>query len=946
MKRLLLLLTLLAAVPTFLFSTGISEYPAPAGEALQLNPSVRSGMLDNGLRYYILENERPESRAAFRLVVNAGSLMEEQDQLGLAHFLEHMAFNGTESFEGNELIRYMESLGMRFGPDVNAYTSFGETVYKLDVPTDDREQFSTGLRILREWASDMTLAPEEIEKERGVVIEEWRTGRGPAARIRNKHLEVLFQDSRYADRLPIGDVEVLRNFGREALVSYYEQWYRPDLMAFVAVGDFDGEAVEEEVRRTFSDLSLPTNRRIRTFYPIPRHSGTRVSIASDPEAQRNRVTIYNKTAPLRLISVEDYRDLLSYSLYSVMFNNRLDEIARSPEAPFLSAGAGRTNLARATGVLALTAEAPTGRIDAALEAILVEARRAYEHGFAESELQRAKSRLLSRMQQIYSNRGTIESSRRADELIRYHLEDEAAPGIEREWELYQELIPKITVEEINSLTAGALQEDNRVITVSAVESEENRVPEEAQIRTILDEVAEMEIMPYEDRVVNRPLIEDDPAPGSVTAERYHEEVETTEFRLSNGARVLIKNTDFKEDEIVLRGWSPGGTSLLPDPEARSASHATQVASNSGLGSFSRDELDRLLSGAQVSLSPYIRGNSEGFTGSTGRDDFETLLQLLHLSFAEPRLDEDAYESYMRRLRQELSTRANDPRGTFQLRLQEIYAQGDPRQAPLTPENVDEITLERVRTAYSDRFNGAGDFTFTVVGSITPEEARPLLERYVASLPSGTVDEEPRDRRFRPPQERIEEVVRAGSEPVSQVAILYAGEYDWSRRENYRFSSMIDAIRILLRQKIREEAGGTYGVGIGGFNQLEPYEVYLVQIGFGTDPDRANELTSRLYETLESAKSGALDESFVERVTATQQEEYRQNLKENGYWASALERVVEYDREFATISNYPELVEALTPEMLRAAAEKRLNRSRSVELTLLPAEQEPAEQGGQ
>lgn len=938
MKRTALLLALLQLllIPASLFATGVKEYPAAPDEALELNPDVREGMLPNGLSYYILEHPKPEGRAAFRLVVDAGSLQESEDQLGLAHFLEHMAFNGTASFEGNELVRYMESLGMRFGPDVNAYTSFGETVYKLDVPTEEKDQFETGLRIMREWAAEMTLDPEEIEKERGVVIEEWRTGQGPETRIRNKHLSVIFQDSRYAERLPIGEVEILRDFDRETLRSFYRDWYRPDLMSFIAVGDFDGAEVERQVRQTFGDLTLPESPRIRTYYPIPDHPGTRISIASDPEAQQNRVVIYNKTAPFRLVSRNDYRELLSYYLYSIMFNNRLDEIARSPESPFLSAGAGRANLVRSKGVLALSAEAPTGGISESLEAILLEAKRAYEYGFAESELQRAREQMLSSMQRLYNNRNAIESSRKADELIRYHLEDEAAPGIPREWELYQELLPQITLDEVNNLAAGALREDNRVITVSVVENQENEIPREQEIRAILRNVRSTEVRPYEDRVVNRPLLAEAPEAGTVTEETFHEEVETTELRLSNGARVLIKQTDFKEDEIILRAWSPGGTSLLPDQVARAASHATEVASQSGVGAFDRSELERLLAGTQVSLSPYIGGNSEGFSGSSSREDFETLLQLLYLSFTAPRLDESAYETYMRRLRQEVSTRANDPRGKFQLTLQELYAQGDPRQAPLTPDNVDEITLERIRAAYSDRFRGAGDFTFTLVGSISAEEARPLLERYIASIASGPVGEEPRDRGFRPPRERIEETVRAGSEPVSQVAILYSGDYDWSREENYRFSSMIDAVRMLLRQDIREEAGGTYGVGIGGFRQLEPYEVYLIQIGFGTDPDRARELTERLYESLDSAKEGALNESFVERVTATQREEYQQNLKENGYWASALESAVEYDRELASILDYPELIDSLDAAHLQEAAARYLDRSRSLELTLLPA----------
>ncbi|MFP4552100.1 MAG: M16 family metallopeptidase, partial [Spirochaetales bacterium] len=516
---------------------GTSDQP------LSVDPAVTRGVLENGLTYYIRQNSEPEDRAFLRLAVNAGSVLEDDDQLGLAHFLEHMAFNGTESYSGNEIISFLERLGMQFGPDINAYTSFDETVYQLDVPTDDEETFSTALNVLYEWAALMTLDPEEIDKERGVIVEEWRFRRGAQARMSEEQYPVLFGDSRYASRLPIGDMNIVRDFDPAVLRRYYEDWYRPELMSVIAVGDFDVAEVEAEISAVFSQIEPATDARERPVYEVPSHDETRFVVASDPETSYTTVSVIVKRDSQPLVSKDDYRELLQGQLFSAMFNTRLADISREPDAPFLDAGVSVGRLVRTEAAATIGAAVEGNNVTPAVGALLIETRRIIEHGFTETELDRAKRNALRGIEQAYRERNDISSRAFADEYVRAYLENEAIPGIPAERELYDELLPTIDLEDVNSLAETYLDDQNRVVMVSAIESEDLPEITESELEEAFRAAQLVEVAPYVDVEVAGEILQTVPVAGSIMESRPLEIDGAVEWRLSNGARIVLYPTD-------------------------------------------------------------------------------------------------------------------------------------------------------------------------------------------------------------------------------------------------------------------------------------------------------------------------------------------------------------------------------------------------------------------
>ena len=594
-KPILLSLALAVALPfpALCQQEGVLASP---GAPLPLDPRVTVGTLDNGLRYYIRTNRRPENRAELRLVVNAGSILEQDDQQGLAHLLEHMAFNGTANFEKQELVRYLESIGMSFGPDVNAYTSFDETVYMLQVPTDDPGILSTAFRILEDWAHLVSLDGEEIDKERGVVIEEWRLGRGANARIMDQQIPVLFQGSRYAGRLPIGRVEVLETFPHEALRRFYREWYRPDLMAVIAVGDFDPAWVEGMIRERFSHIPTSQDAGPRPEYEVPGHTETLFAIATDPETTGSQVAILYKQPVEDRNSLAGHRDLLVERLTAAMLNARLFELTRVEDPPFVAGGTARGRFVRTSTFVQLAALVAEDGIQRGMEALLTEAERAARHGFVPSELERAKANLRRGLEQTFADRENQPSARFAAEYVSHFLEAQPAPGIEFELQAAQALLPTITTEEVSRVAQGWLDDRNRVVLVSSPEKPGLAVPTESELEPVFQEVLAMEIGPYEDTTPEEPLLARVPSPGPVVEEGLVPELNLTEWTLSNGVRVVLKPTDFKEDEVLVRAFSPGGYSLSSLEDHLSAANASQIVAMGGVGAFSQVDLQRKLAG--------------------------------------------------------------------------------------------------------------------------------------------------------------------------------------------------------------------------------------------------------------------------------------------------------------------------------------------------------------
>lgn len=908
---------------------------APRQTLLLVDTSITAGQLPNGLKYYIRVNRKPENRAELRLAVNAGSILEDEDQQGLAHFVEHMAFNGTEHFAKQELIDYLESVGMRFGPDLNAYTSFDETVYMLQIPTDSSEILETAFRILQEWAYRVSFDPEEIDKERGVVIEEWRLGRGADARMRDKQFPILFKDSRYARRLPIGQKAVLDSFHHETLRRFYRDWYRPDLMAVVAVGDFDKSHIENLIKTHFSGVPSPPALRKREIYPVPGHSQPLFSVAADPEASGSRVSVYYKRNPREEGSEAAYRRSLVEALYNAMFNQRLDELRRQPEPPFLFAFSGQGRFVRSAEVYVLSAGVKENQVASGLETLLAEAERVRRFGFTASELQRQKIEMLRSMEQAYQERDKTESRVYAAEYIRNFLTAEPIPGLEYEYQLYQKFIPGIALEEVNRLSGELLTDHNRVVLATMPEKEGVAVPTEAELQAVFRKAAGATITPYVDQVSEAPLIPVSPLPGKIVAEKQLEAIGLSEWTLSNGLRVILKATDFQNDEVIFSAYSPGGNSLLPERDYIAAVTATAIVSQGGVGSFSQIELQKKLAGKVVSVSPGIGALTESLSGSASPQDLETLFQLIHLYFTAPRMDSTAYLSYRSRVKGFLQNRSADPESAFEDTIEVVMAQRHFRSRPWSEELLEEMDLARSFAIYRERFADAGDFTFIFVGNLDTAALRPLTETYLGSLPSLNRRETWKDPGIRPPAGVIRKEVRKGQEDKSEVRMVFTGPFDWSRQNRYDIAALAALLRIKLRETLREDLGGTYGVGVRASPSQYPEPAYEFTISFGCAPERVEELIQTVFRQIDSLKQSGAGEKDLQKIKETQRRQYQIDLKENNHWLRSLQFYYFNGESPLNILDYPQYVEKLDAAAIRKAAQTWLNENNYALFILYP-----------
>lgn len=909
-----------------------AELDAP----LPVDPAVRVGRLPNGLRYYVRENARPEQRAELRLAVNAGSVLEDEDQRGLAHFLEHMAFNGTRAFEKQELVDYLERVGMRFGPEINAYTSFDETVYMLRVPTDSADVLDTGLRILREWATAIALDSAEVERERGVVLEEWRLGQGASSRVRDRQFPVLFRGSRYAERLPIGDPEVLRTFRHETLRRFYEEWYRPDLMAVVAVGDFDAAAIEARIRELFGGLAGPPDPRPRPAFDVPTHDETLVSTVADPELTVGNVGVLWKLPPGGEGTHGDYRRSLIEASWGSMLNFRFFEITQTSEdPPFLGAGGGKGSLVRGADAFQLRAAAPPDRLEPALERLLVEARRLDAWGFTEDEWARQKADMLRAYERAFEEREKSESAGFADEYVRAFLEGEPIPGIAYEYALVRRFLPGIGLEEVNRSGDDWIRDRDRVILASVPGTPgEGAVPESELLAAFARAAAEP-VEPWAAGPAQTALMEELPAPGRVVSESRVEPVDVTEWRLSNGVRVLLKPSDFKQDQVLFSARAPGGTSRAPDAAFVSATWASSIVGASGAGRFDAVDLQKQLAGKAVSASPFIGELEEGIGGSASPRDLETALQLVHLYLTEPRRDTVAYRSLMARLETVLRNRGASPEAVWSDTLAVVLADHHPRRRPPTPEQLSEVDLDRALAFYRDRFAGFEGFTFTFVGSFDPAELRPLVERYLGSLPAGEREGGWRDVGVRPPEGVVRRTVRKGVEPKALTAIVFTGPFDYSREEAFLLTSTAEVLDIMLREILREDLSGTYGASVDATPRKDPVGQYGVRVSFGADPDRLDELTGAALAAIDSLAAHGASEENLAKVQETLRRERETDLRDNGFWLSAITSYDRLGQDLADIAAYDPLVAALTPERIGGAAARYLRRDRYVQVSLLP-----------
>jgi zinc protease len=904
-------------------------------DPIPFDPEVARGEFTNGFHYYIKVNKKPENRAQLWLVVNVGSILEDPDQQGLAHFTEHMAFNGTKHFAKQELINYLESIGMKFGPEINAFTSFDETVYMLQLPTDSNHLVEKGFQILEDWAHYVSFEDEEIDKERGVVIEEWRLGRGADMRMLDKQLPVIFKSSRYAERLPIGKKEILDTFRYETLRRFYKDWYRPDLMAVIAVGDFDLAYIRTLIEKHFASIPPLTNSRNREIYPVPDHNETLFAIATDPEATNTAVSVYYKKDLLPDKTVGDYRRIMMERLFISMFNSRLYELLNQEDPPYLYGYSGKGRIVRSKSVFTLTAAVKDGGIEQGLETLLSESIRVKRFGFTQTELERTKTKLLRQMEQAYNEKDKTQSDVFASECANNFLENEPMPGIEYEFKLTQELLPGIELEEVNNLVNKWITEENRVVLVDAPLREDIRIPSEQELLTVFNTVENKEITAYVDEVSAEPLVKELPKASEIIREEKIDKLEVTEWTLSNGVKVVLKPTDFKNDEIRFLAYSPGGNSLISDEDYMSANVATDVITESGVGALNLTELNKKLTGKVVSVFPYISTLTEGVIGNASPRDMETMFQLIYLYMTSPRIDNESFTSYLTRMKGFITNRSLSPESAFYDTIQVTLAQYHYRERPWSIDLLDEIKLETLYEFYKDRFADASDFIFFFVGNFEPEKIKPLVKSYLGGLPSVNRNETWKDPGIKRPKGIIRKIVQKGIEPKSQVSIVFSGPIKWSRENNYILNSMMSVMRIKLREILREDMGGTYGVSISSSSTLYPRQEYSISVSFSCDPERVEELTETVFKQIDSLKISGPENVYIAKVRETQNREYETNLKENLFWLRNLQNSYYTQQDPLKILDYPRLIKTLSSEKVRDAARKYFNMNNYVQVVLLP-----------
>jgi zinc protease len=934
-KRSLAVLLLLG-LPGALAAQGQAAQPLP------VDSLVTVGTLANGLRYYVRANAKPEHRAELRLVVHAGSVLEDDDQQGLAHFVEHMAFNGTRHFEKQQLVNYLESVGMKFGPEVNAYTSFDETVYMLQIPTDSASVVQTALQILEDWADGLTFDSVEIDKERGVIMEEWRLGRGAGARMRDTQIPIVLKGSKYAERLPIGKPEVIESFAHPALTRFYRDWYRPDLMAVIAVGDFDPQVIEGLIREHFAPLRDPSPERPRPTIDVPDYAEPLFAIASDKEATNTSVSVLYKQALRDHSTVGAYRQGIVENLFSAMLNARFFELSQRADPPFLGAGSGQGRFIGAKEVFSLGAAVKDGGTVRGLDALLTEAERAARFGFTPAELEREKARMLRGLEQAYAEREKTESDSYADEYVRNFLEQEPIPGVATELALTRAALPGITLDDVNGIARAWITPTNRVVMVSAPEKPDAPVPTEAELSAVFGQVAGKQIAAYADTLGQAQLVPVAPKPSAIVAEETDPQLGLTKWTLANGVHVVLKPTDFKDDEVLMQAVSPGGTSLAPDDRYVSASLASVIVNASGVGAFSAVDLQKVLAGKAVRVNPTIGDTDEGLRGSASPKDLETLFQLAYLYVTAPRLDSAAYASLRQRLLAIVANRGASPEANFQDTLQVTLGQGNPRERPLTPTVVQEADLGQALAFYRDRFADASDFTFYFVGNIDLTAARPLVERYLGGLPSLKRHETWRDLNLPPPTGVVRKTVHKGMEPKGRTQLVFTGPFRDSRPERYALRALGDALEIRLREVLREDLGGVYGVGVGASSSIAPDTTYSVSIGFGADPARLDELVDSTFTVLRAFQRAGPSDSIVHKVKEAQLRERETSLKQNAYWLSQLVAAQRWGADPHNILTYEQLINGLTAAKIRDAARRYLRLDNYVQVTLVP--EAPAQEG--
>ncbi len=899
-----------------------------------LDPKVRTGKLGNGLTYYIRHNTEPKQWVTLYLVLKAGSILENENERGLAHFIEHMSFNGTKNFPKNQLVDYLQRSGIRFGADLNAYTSFEETVYQLPVPADDTAVLHNGLKIIRDWTQNATLETEEIEKERGVVLEEKRLRLGSSQRIQDKTFPVLVNHSRYANRLPIGTEAVVNNATPETIRSFYRDWYRPDLQAVIIVGDIDVDAMENEVKKLFSDLKTPSRLRTRPGHHISLNGKNTFRSVTDPEISQTTIQISIKHRQKRLKTEGDYLQGMQRILFLSMLNARFAERNKDPDVPFNGLSGNYNSLVSGLDALTIQVTPKKNEIKRCVEAAATEMERIRQYGFTNEELERAKRSFLSSVESSLKEKDKQSSASLADSYKNHFLKEEAAPGLEEEVELIKKLLPGITTTQMQAQCLALLKTTDRTTLIIAPLKEKSALPDEALLNSWIKGAAKRKIYPYEENFHNNSLLSFIPGKGRVVSEKITVETGTTEWKLSNGATVILKPTSFRNNDFRFLAISPGGSSLYSDADVESVSSAAGIVSYSGLGDHDNINLPKLLNGKQVSVVPFINERSEGVQGSSGVSDIETALQLMYLYFIAPRKDSITFARIVRNAHEKLRNRYADPGAMFNDTASALLGNYNPRRTAPDTAKLNSINLDKSLQFYRQRFANAGDFTFFFVGNFNTDSLKHFVEQYIASLPANATKETAKDLGIHIPGGRITKTVRAGKENRATVQLVFSDDYNFNASDNLKLSALSEILKNRLVERLREKEAGVYSPSVELEVSKYPRNRYVFLVSFGCAPANVESLINATLEEMQSMKTQVSSDELV-KFKAEQKRQHELALQDNGFWLNYLSRQYINNDDPADLLVFGKMIDKLETNELQESAKIYFNNKNFIRLVLMP-----------
>ncbi|MDD4848137.1 MAG: insulinase family protein [Bacteroidales bacterium] len=885
--------------------------------ALPTDPNVRIGKLDNGMSYYIRHNEKPEQRAEFYIAQKVGSILEEENQRGLAHFLEHMCFNGTKNYPGKAMLDYLEKNGVKFGENVNAGTGIEQTVYMImNVPTTNEGLVDSCMLVLHDWSSFVSLEESEIDKERGVILEELRTRNNAQQRMWEVMLPEMYPNSPYGNRLPGGLPEVIANFDYQTLRDYYHKWYRPDLQGLIIVGDIDVDKIEAKIKTMFADIKAPVNPAERTKFEVADNVEPIVSICSDKEATHYQLMMFYKHDCMPDEMKGDMQYLIFQyvmDMISNMLNNRLDELRQKPNPPFIAGYGYYGNY-----YVSQTKDAWTGiaiakdatSIAEALTALVHENNRMQQYGFTASEYERAKADYLKDLENRYNERANEKNGKYVDECLDHFLSNEPMIGIENEFALFSQIVPVIPLETINETVKELVSDSNLVITLTAPEKEGVVLPTKEVLINIVKIADKDQVEPYVDAVSDEPLLAKLPKAGKVKSEKALPQFEATEWTLSNGVKVIYKPTKFKEDEIRMSAYSWGGTSQFDVKDAITIKSLDELITIGGVGNFSAIDLPKILSGKIVNITPYIDDTKEGFTGDCSPKDLETLMQVIYLYFTQPRADQEAFTSFLTRTKAALENMDANPMITFQDSLMAVIYNNHPLVTRVKVADLTKIDYKRAMEMYNDRFANANDFIFTFVGNIDPAVLKTLSEQYLASLPSKKGTEQWKDNGKNPTKAtRISRYDKKLETPKTTIFMSYNGDMDYTPENKIYMDVFGDILDIVYTEKIREDEGGTYGVYVGGSLGAIPTGNFFLQIIFDTNEELCDKLMGIAKDELKKMASEGPSEVNLNKVKEFMLKKHQEDLQENKYWISSINDFTRNDVN--VVADYEKIVNSIT-----------------------------------